>query len=65
MIQGRRVQVPEFELASNPTVKLSDVKRRRFFDVTCPVCKTRHLDLQAHIESMGDDLHAVLDVQES
>lgn len=55
-----------FELASNPTIKLSDVKKgRRMFDSECPLCKIRYSDLRAHIESMEDDLHAVLDVQES
>jgi hypothetical protein len=66
MIQGRRVEVPMFELAANPTIRLSDVKRgRRRLDSLCPVCKTVYQDLQAHVESMEDDLHAVLDVQES
>jgi hypothetical protein len=27
---GRRVTVPEFELYANPTIKISEVKRRRF-----------------------------------
>jgi len=66
VIQARRVTVPMFELASNPTIKLSDVKKgRRMFDSECPLCKIRYSDLRAHIESMEDDLHAVLDVQES
>ncbi len=64
-VVGRRVTVPLFELASNPTVELSKLKTRRFRDSFCPLCLTRHTDLQVHIESMGDDLHAVLDVQES
>jgi len=29
-IQGERVTVPEFEIISNPTVRISEVKRRRF-----------------------------------
>ena len=35
---GRRVQIPEFELFSNPTIHLGDVQRRRFdiFDRNMP-----------------------------
>jgi len=29
-VYGRRVTVPEFEISSNPTVKISDIKSRRF-----------------------------------
>jgi len=29
-VQGERVNVPEFEVVSNPTVRISEVKRRRF-----------------------------------
>lgn len=29
-IQGDRVQVPEFEIVANPTVRIAEVKRRRF-----------------------------------
>ena len=29
-IKGRRVKIPEFEIVSNPTIKISDIKRRAF-----------------------------------
>lgn len=30
LVRGRRVTVPQFEIYSNPTVKISDIKSRRF-----------------------------------
>lgn len=27
---GKRVTIPEFEIVSNPTIRISEVKRRRF-----------------------------------
>lgn len=27
---GERVTIPEFEIVSNPTIRIDDVKRRRF-----------------------------------
>ena len=63
-IQGRRVHVPLFELQSNPTVRLTDVKRR-FLDVLCPVCGVRVPDLLEHCRDAGDPEHQVLEVMAS
>lgn len=43
---GDRVTVPEFELASNPTVRIAEVKRRRFNVIDRAVQKARQ-ELQA------------------
>lgn len=31
IIQGTRVTVPQFEIASNPTINIGDVKKRHFY----------------------------------
>ena len=54
---GQRVTVPTFEVVSNPTVRLSDVKRRRFNIIDRAVQKAR-----SEIMSQEDDnIFAALD----
>jgi len=38
---GERITVPEFELFSNPTVRIAEVKRRRFNVIDRAVKKAR------------------------
>lgn len=33
ILQGGTISIPTFEIASNPTIKLSDIKARRFYIV--------------------------------
>jgi hypothetical protein len=40
-IKGDRISVPEFEIVSNPTVRISEVKRRRFNVIDRAVQKAR------------------------
>jgi hypothetical protein len=63
----RRVVVPEFELASNPKVLLSDVKRRTVAQRKCPVCGKDFFGsaFMEHVRSSPDYGHAVLEVMES
>lgn len=60
----RRVTVPLFELAANPTVQMQAVKSR-FKDELCPVCGVRVPDLIRHCELIGDPPHQVLEVMAS
>ena len=34
---GERITVPEFEIVSNPTIHIADVKRMRFDIINCAV----------------------------
>lgn len=64
-VTGRRVRVPLFELQSNPTASLADVRKRRFLDSACPVCGLQVSDLLAHCRSVADPEHQVLEVMVS
>jgi hypothetical protein len=69
-ISARRVRVPEFEIESNPTVRLSDVRKRRFIQPrACPVCKKglylSYEDMWDHISSTEDGEHAAHSVMET
>ena len=61
----RRVAIPTFEIASNPKIRLSDLKRgpRKI----CPVCNGIYFgsDFMEHVRSSSDDGHAILEVTES
>lgn len=35
-IKPKRIMVPTFEIASNPEIKLSEIKARRFYIILCP-----------------------------
>lgn len=54
---GQRVTVPTFEVVSNPTVRLSDVKRRRFNIIDRAVQKAR----TEIMSQEDDDIFAALD----
>lgn len=61
----RRVEVPLFELAANPTVNVQALKGRLFRDDLCPVCGARVPDLIVHCRLAGDGPHQVLEVMAS
>lgn len=64
-MKPRRVKVPLFEMVANPTVRIGDIKTRRFFNNFCPICDRTVPNLASHISEMDDDAHAVLEVMES
>lgn len=60
MIYAKRVKVPEFELVSNPTIHIANLKRRfRLINTSCPVCGQFCHDLLNHVNSMDDDAHTI------
>lgn len=51
-VYGDRIQVPEYEIYSNPTVRISEVKRRRFNVIDRAVQKA-HQEIQAQEDANG------------
>lgn len=69
-ISGRPVKTPEFEIVSNPTIRLDDIRHRRFLQPrACPVCRLGQFwgtkDMEAHISGLDDAEHAAYEVLES
>jgi hypothetical protein len=65
LARGTRIEsFPLFEISSNPTIRLSDVKNR-LWSRTCPVCSARVPDLAVHALHMDDPDHVALYVHES
>ena len=56
-----RVTVPEFEVVSNPTVRISEVKRRRFNVIDRAQQKARQ-EIQAQEDARVYDIPVVIDV---
>lgn len=54
-------------LISTPAgrIKLSMAMARPLFKGICPICSIKYMNLQDHCNSVGDDLHIVLSVQDA
>lgn len=55
----KRVKYPLFELHSNRTIKMSDVKAR-WNRSWCSICNIFVFNLHDHCKEINDDLHDVL-----
>lgn len=60
-IWGRRVVIPNFEVFQNPTIRIDDVKQRRFSLIDRAVQKARNQIM----EQEDADIFAALDVKSS
>lgn len=60
------VEVPLFEIASNPKIHLTSVSQRRFSLIPkrCPVCRETVDDVQVHIDLSPDPDHMVHSIME-
>jgi hypothetical protein len=59
----RRVEVPMFELQSNPTIQMSVLKSRNSVSLLkyrCSICDVYVSDINHHASEYDDDLHKTM-----